>query len=269
MLRCRCDCDARESQPGQPNNLAGYSETSRATLDEDSVHERALRPCKLLGPPYPPLFTKQRHNQNFGKEGKHGTASEVLAQATGVPGSRGEGTETSKTNTQGTSSNSSPQRRWKAGDGGGRLEMTSRRQSRNATVTEVYVIQKRLASDDRSTLKCKSEWKSSKAAEVADGSLLQDELSTGTAVVQSSGSAHDALDCPESACVLMPQSGRVPVGQPTWVTRLRLGYPQFMFNHSAKSNAGQRYRLGQDGVRKCQIDGCVMLMEKDGAESRL
>ena len=44
----------------------------------------------------------------------------------------------------------------------GQAKETSRRQSRNATVTEVYVIRKRLANDDRSALKCKSEWKSSK-----------------------------------------------------------------------------------------------------------
>lgn len=81
----------------------------------------------------PPLCrrtSKQRHNQNFWQRWENvGTASEVLAQATEIQDSGGgEESETSKTNTQGTSSTSSNLvssteiEGLKVDDGGGRLE---------------------------------------------------------------------------------------------------------------------------------------------------
>lgn len=57
-------------------------------------------------------------------------------------------------------------------------QVTSRRQSRNARVTEAYVMQKRLASDDRSALECMERSRRRQRKLPADEWGLQDELST-------------------------------------------------------------------------------------------
>ena len=78
------------------------------------------------------------------------------------------------------------------------------------------------------------------------------------------GSAHDALGCPESACVVSGRAAHLAYSGEVTPSSCSIRAR----GHHQRPMQGSRYRLGQEGVRKCQIDGCVMLMEEDGAESR-